>query len=263
MNPPRTRRLVFALLTAALVLVAVEFGSWLLLALTSHRLVTVSDLAALRAQRMDPEPVLEIPAPTGKEWNDPRIVSLPALHPYIGYVSNATSHPEDRLPTGSDQAMEYGFPLNSEDIFRDRSDQDLVVGVFGGSFAAGFSVIKRRVLGQLDKVGRFAGKNLLVMTFAVAGHKQPQQLMALNYLLSLGARIDLVINLDGFNEIALPAATNVPFGYSAFYPRGWPLMVGNLDRDARQAIGDLTYLRRLRADRAGLFSRAPLPGATA
>ena len=33
------------------------------------------------------------------------------------------------------------------------------------------------------------------------GYKQPQQLMAYNYLLSLGAEFDAVINIDGYNVI--------------------------------------------------------------
>ena len=40
-----------------------------------------------------------------------------------------------------------------------------------------------------------------VLRFARAGFKQPQQLTLLAYLQSLGARPDVVVNLDGFNEL--------------------------------------------------------------
>jgi len=43
--------------------------------------------------------------------------------------------------------------------------------------------------------------------------------MRLNYLLALGARFDLFINLDGFNEVALPPAENIPKGVFLFFPR--------------------------------------------
>jgi hypothetical protein len=37
----------------------------------------------------------------------------------------------------------------------------------------------------------------------LGGYKQPQQLLILNYILSLGQEFDFVINIDGFNEVAL------------------------------------------------------------
>ena len=35
------------------------------------------------------------------------------------------------------------------------------------------------------------------------GYKQPQQLLVLSYFLSIGQTFDLVVNIDGFNEVAL------------------------------------------------------------
>ena len=67
---------------------------------------------------------------------------------------------------------------------------------------------------------------------AAGGYKQPQQFLALAYLLAQGAHFDLVINVDGFNEIALPPAENRPHGVAPLYPRGWFWRVGNL-KDAR------------------------------
>ena len=33
---------------------------------------------------------------------------------------------------------------------------------------------------------------------------------------------DAVVNVDGFNEVTLPLAENVPLGVAVHYPRSWP-----------------------------------------
>ncbi len=43
----------------------------------------------------------------------------------------------------------------------------------------------------------------MVLCFANGAHKQPQQLLILNYFLSIGQPLDMVINVDGFNEMAV------------------------------------------------------------
>jgi len=55
----------------------------------------------------------------------------------------------------------------------------------------------------------------------LSGFKQPQPLLALNYFMALGAEYDIVINLDGFNEVVLPYADNLPFNVFPSYPRHW------------------------------------------
>jgi hypothetical protein len=62
-----------------------------------------------------------------------------------------------------------------------------------------------------------------LVRLALPGFKQPQQLMSLNYLLALGAEFDVVVNIDGYNEIALSACENEQFGVFAAYPRMWQL----------------------------------------
>jgi hypothetical protein len=57
----------------------------------------------------------------------------------------------------------------------------------------------------------------------MTGWKQPQQPLALSYFLSLGAKYDVVMNLDGFNELALPFLNNLRAGVYPFFPRLWNL----------------------------------------
>ena len=65
---------------------------------------------------------------------------------------------------------------------------------------------------ELSQLPRFSGKSFRFVRLAIDGNKQPQQLMTLNYLLTLGAEFDIVINLDGVNEASLPGMDNVPYG---------------------------------------------------
>jgi hypothetical protein len=109
----------------------------------------------------------------------------------------------------------------------------------------------------LERLDRFRGKEIVILSLATGGYKQPQQLMALTYLLALGAHFDLVINVDGFNEVALPAAENVPQGYSPYYPRGWQLQVGPLDMEQRKLVGRISYQRDRRAAWAKRFLEPP------
>ena len=99
--------------------------------------------------------------------------------------------------------------------------------------------------GYLKISGR--SKEIIIVNAAIKGSKQPQQLMALNYLLVLGAEFDAVINLDGFNELALGMTDNARTGTALVFPRKWPLRVSSLDPEYRFQVGKIAYLgeRRL------------------
>lgn len=140
------------------------------------------------------------------------------LHPYMGYV---VDYYDSRCPG-------HGF---CDDLMREHDDapltskgeDDFVVAVFGGSFA--YQTVHVSSEGYIDEALRglpgLGEKRIVIHTIALGGFKQPQQLMALNWFLSLGAEFDLVINLDGFNEAALPPAENVSAGTHPFFPRVW------------------------------------------
>jgi hypothetical protein len=46
-----------------------------------------------------------------------------------------------------------------------------------------------------------ADKEIVLLNFGSGGFRQPQQLLILTYFFLIGQRLDLVINLDGFNEV--------------------------------------------------------------
>jgi hypothetical protein len=123
------------------------------------------------------------------------------LHPYFGF-----SGPYDRA-VGSFHTNSAGFMQRDPTTlpFTPAAD-DVVVAVSGGSVTQRLIVAYAGgiPLGEaLQAIPAFAGKRVVIISIAQGAAKQPQQLLALSYLLALGQRIDLVINIDGFNEFAL------------------------------------------------------------
>lgn len=89
------------------------------------------------------------------------------------------------------------------------------------------------------------------MSLALEGMKQPQQVLALQYVLTLGSDIDWVVNVDGFNEVVLPLSDNRPFDVAVHYPRAWPLFASRgLDPEAQTRLGELSAIAAKRRERA-------------
>ena len=109
----------------------------------------------------------------------------------------------------------------------------------------GSSDILQQALDAQFGAGRF-----VVFNAAMGGGKQPQQLFKLNYLHLLGESFGVVINLDGFNEIALPLAENIPLGTPAIQPRAYRALI-------RSASQDVSCVRRSN-ELARSFSRWPV-----
>ena len=97
----------------------------------------------------------------------------------------------------------------------------------GGSVAKGQAEVGGTELAAgLARLPAFHEKRIEVGSLALGGFQQPQPLHALVHALSLGAELDLVLNLDGFNEVALPPVYQVPAGLAPYYPRDWQLLTG-------------------------------------
>ena len=69
-------------------------------------------------------------------------------------------------------------------------------------------------------------RRVRVHSLALGGFKQPQMLAALAYLMALGQRFDVVVELDGFNDVALSFSENKYKGTFPAYPRDWDGLVG-------------------------------------
>lgn len=167
------------------------------------------------------------------------------LHPYLGFVLEATVGDA----VAGDPLRRLGFRLDATPIPHPAGPDDFVVLLFGGSVAQGFEPQGGAVplVERLRDLPAVAGREIQVGTVALGGYKQPQQLLALTYLLALGMRVDLVINLDGFNEATLGPEENLPRGVATFFPRQWALRIEDTPDRRRQAmLGEVVLLRERR-----------------
>jgi hypothetical protein len=125
------------------------------------------------------------------------------LHPYFGYTDFKPNEPTiNNYQFGSSR----DYPVVKE------SDRQYIIGIFGGSVALAIANTEAQyqiITKTLQKLPQFADKEIIILNFAQGGYKQPQQLLVFNYFLSLGQDFDMVINIDGFNEVAL-SSLNYP-----------------------------------------------------
>ncbi len=205
---PLLGNVILLLLTLSLLLGLLEL-SWPLV----YRAVTgyPFDAKTLRTRLAQ-----ETPLPNEIGVTDQAVVTRDhVLHPYLGFVQYHSPVP----PPGSlAYVNSYGF--TGIDPIQKRGPDRVIVGIFGGSVANILYLLNRKTF--VEELGKiYPGRLIKVVCGAVAGYKQPQQLLGLTYLLALGGEFDVVINVDGFNEIALPYEENVKAGVNPFFPRSW------------------------------------------
>jgi hypothetical protein len=172
------------------------------------------------------------------------------LHPYYAYVGNPASRP---LPFDK-----FGF-LGNEDQIQGANLNKVVVAVVGGSVAAelasatDFAGIFQA---ELKMIPAFRDKEIVLLNLGNGAYKQPQGLIVINDLLSRGSHIDILVALDGFNEIAVPEAHGiVSDGTSPFYPFYWRQLVeANASPDKMNALAKLNFASRLRVKLAANFA---------
>jgi hypothetical protein len=236
---PWWKRVFFALSILVLVGAVAEIAAWGGGRLGLGDRFSRNDLQARRTALVESQ---------GRVTGRPRWLEDEILHPYIGFL------PADRVLHG--RAGVAGTVSGTPSA--DRADS-VVIAVVGGSFALQFAQEGLpHLMARLRETPAFRGKTLVGLNAAAGGHKQPQQLMTAAYLLALGERIDVLINLDGFNDVALHPTENAPARVSPAYPRRWHQRVeGVLSREALHAMIERTGLENRRRRLARSFSQAP------
>ncbi len=181
---------------------------------------------------------------TGRlQWDESRIE---VIHPYLGFV---------RDPDRSPNTSPWGFPRQKDEVLPEEGNKSIRVAVFGGSVAEGTCRDGGTVLQSTLKAH---GITANILNMAIDGYKQPQQLIALAYLLSHDVRPDVVVNIDGYNEVALSQVENVAVGVNPFYPRAWHVRTeGVHDQVALLQIGHLAVLKEKRHRWAAMFRDLP------
>ncbi len=170
------------------------------------------------------------------------------IHPYLGYVVHFRDEDCPGYGFCDDRMRSY-----ETDLVTEKNENNLVIGIFGGSFAYGVSNSSTKGLlsEEFKKIPQYENKEIIIHTIALGGYKQPQQLMALNYFLSMGAHFDIVINIDGFNEVALPPTENLPKDTNPYFPRVWANRVrGAQNKVTLAMIGKINYYKKKQADLA-------------
>ncbi len=174
-----------------------------------------------------------------KDFSTRKMTSqIEVVHPFLGYVQDPRRNPN---------VSEFGFPGRINPVLKRSSDR-LIVGLVGGSVAMWtYFDGRERLIEQLKRVPVWKNREIIVLNLSMGGYKQPQQLMTLAYMLSLGAQFDVILNLDGFNEVALSSVENVPKKVFPLFPRDWFFRVGNVnDPSLLIKMGELGIINQKR-----------------
>jgi len=267
---PRSRRLLAVAVLALTLLVALEAASFVALGLLLGRVPSLGEIRRERARQVPAAPAGDATdaeaapaaADAGELAAGLRHGGYEVIQPYLGFTWNpAADLTHDRFLSKL-RVGPQGFLMNpTGDWSAPGEGPPLEVGVFGGS-VAGILVLagSRPLIRNLRAEPSLAHRAIEIRSRALPGYKQPQQLATLTWLLTLGEKLDAVVNLDGFNEVALPVAENLPRGVHPLYPRRWDQRTSGLaDLDAQLAAGEVAYLRLRRGEVAADFSR-PLLG---
>lgn len=158
-----------------------------------------------RNENQTNEAIAQLGLPMNQTATDETV--LERLHPFFGYVLKPNLPSSLEFSTRIFTVNNLGFPADYDYPFIRQNPNQVIIGVFGGSVASNFAMyeIENQVLSKIlkEKIPELANKEIIILPFALGGYKQPQQLLILNYILSLGQEFDFVINIDGFNEVAL------------------------------------------------------------
>jgi hypothetical protein len=129
-----------------------------------------------------------------------------SLHPYYGFES---SRGTDEIAAQAQLARQ---------MTPEQRAQRAIVLVLGGSVADYFGEWGFGPLQQaLDEDPRLAGREIVLLRHGRPAFKAPQPLLLCTWLFELGIVPDLVVLIDGFNEVAL-ANYNASVGVHPAYP---------------------------------------------
>jgi hypothetical protein len=235
----RSKRLLFIGLTIV--------GTYLIVEAISYTAI----YCVYRGQSDDPaiEKVVPLPDVTGKGL----YYADEVVHPYLGWVRRPPASPEMAVP--GHPVNDFGFA--DDDIpIQVRSPDKIIIGILGGSVA---EFASDTLEDELRNSGICGGKEPVFVRLALAGYKQPQQLMAVTYLLTLGGQFDILINLDGYNEVVLPAVENVPNRVFYSFPRSWQIRMSDAtDLNTLRSVGRVTFLKERMQFWKGVVQTPPL-----
>ncbi len=158
--------------------------------------------------------------PTSPEPFEPWLIP----HPFYGFTHQYPYHALNATPP------------------RLRREDTAVVGLLGGSVAERIEPFLQSALNRWFAANAPA-RRPLVLGLANRGAKQPQQTLIVANTLLQGGEFDLIVNLDGFNEIISSIDGEIIF---PFFPKWWDKRVGLTGQEVLRT-GRLGVLRREQA----------------
>ncbi len=246
------KKIAFWLLLIVLVAVSIEGIAALL-----YRGVlgeTMGD-AAVELEALAPE-VAEGREKAGLGFKDPAM----SLHPFLGYVYTPKDSGDAPPPAGISISPD-GF-LDDKPAVQKRRDGALLIGILGGSVSGQLGSFHLAHFERaLRRYPEFQDVELTFVRLGMPGYHQPQQVIQVAYILAQGGEFDVLLNLDGFNEVAVPGALNAPQGAHPLFPMNWSMVARDTpDQEVRRALGAIVWLKEKRAERAARFRTSPWAG---
>jgi hypothetical protein len=206
--------------------------------------------ARLLTDRTSGSPIRRLDPELAERLEKIKTANLPdagvVLHPYFGFIVNPTA----------EGINEFGFFADSPLV--PPAPDTVTVALFGGSLTDQvFYMARDALIDALHDQEAFADRPIRVVSTALGGYKQPQQLNILSFFLARGADYDVVVNLDGFNEIDAPME-NVSAGINPYFPFNWKLHARRgLDPAATSLLGRIDLIRQRRSALRAWFGRPP------
>ena len=145
-------------------------------------------------------------------------------HPFYGHTRSSPDHALNAMPP------------------QQRREDLVVIGLLGGSVAEQVQPALQRALNRYFAANR-QPRQPVVLALANNGVKQPQQTIIVANALLLGGEFDIIVNLDGLNEIARSAGSNPQNGIFPVFPAFWKNLVG-LTTETNLLVGRIGVLRR-------------------
>ena len=243
-NMNATKKILFVLVLIGLFVVLMESAGWLALRKINGRWISpqtlVADLAdATQASDENLKNAIRTTA------NRPSNMQQHILHPYLGFVRNPDVKQHEFVErTIPFSVNEMGF-FGDSPIVKPTPDT-FYVFLMGGSMALEFFFDAKEYFENiLSTLPVAKDRTVSVISLALGGMKQPQQMLLLSYLFSLGAEPDLVITLDGYNEVVLPMAENIRSGVYPFFPRKWQVYgTSSINMDIAALVGAVANQRK-------------------
>lgn len=182
-----------------------------------------------------------------------------AIHPYLGWTNDPDQSPPTAALGRTVVPNRFGFLYDDGPLPVEHPDR-LIIAVAGGSVAWQFLLtcddyLRRAICSRPE----FRGLKIEFFCLANSGYKQPQQLLAVNYFAALGAHFDIVLNIDGYNELALGVHDNFNNETSIAYPGGWHVRSLDIVDPSRALLQKkILETRAARQQAAHSISKSPL-----